>query len=39
MLNNWDDPFAKFTNTKNSATDAAADQASNEVINSQALKY
>ena len=38
MLNNWDDPFAKFSNTKNSATDAAADQANNEVINSQTLE-
>jgi len=38
MLNNWDDPFAKFANKESSATDTAADQAGNEVINSQTLE-
>jgi len=38
MLNNWDDPFAKFANKKSSTTDTAADQAGNEVINSQTLE-
>ena len=38
MLNNWDDPFAKFTNTKKSAVDTATDQAANEIINSQTLE-
>jgi len=38
MLNNWDDPFAKFANTKNSAADTATDQVNNEVINSKALE-
>jgi ribonucleoside-diphosphate reductase beta chain len=38
MLNNWDDPFAKFSNTKNSNTDTTADHTTNEVINNQTLE-
>ncbi len=38
MLNNWDDPFAKFTDTNNGAADTATEQATNEVINNQTLE-
>ncbi len=38
MLNNWDDPFAKFTKTKNSVNDTTADHTTNEVLNSQTLE-
>jgi len=34
MLNNWDDPFAQFTNNKNSVSNTATD----EVINKQTLE-
>ena len=38
MLNNWDDPFAKFTNNKKDTTDSASDKPAKNVINQQVLE-
>jgi len=38
MLNNWDDPFAKFADETNNNMDTSSTQTANEVINSQALE-
>ena len=36
MLNNWDDPFAQFSNNKNAASDIG--NAVNHAINAEALE-
>ncbi len=38
MLNNWDDPFEKFTNNKKDTTDSASDKPAKNVINQQVLE-
>lgn len=38
MLNNWDDPFAKFASNKNEAVNTTADETANNVINEQTLE-
>ena len=38
MLNNWDDPFAKFANNKKEPTDSASDEPAKNVINQQVLE-
>ena len=38
MLNNWDDPFAKFANNKQDTTDPVSDEPAKNVINQQALE-
>lgn len=38
MLNNWDDPFAKFTNKTNDVANTAADETAKKVINEQTIE-